>query len=73
MQAGDASGTGLFDTPNRCYDDDRMASIDNSLHSYFPELIGPNEVRSKAADRCLLPQTPPCITCSACPPGIGHA
>ena len=43
-QAGDASGTGLFDTANRKYDPSRMSSIDSELHSFFPELIGPDEV-----------------------------
>lgn len=45
MQAGDASGTGLFDTANRKFDEERMRTIDQSLPEFFPELIGPNEVR----------------------------
>ncbi|KAK9901627.1 hypothetical protein WJX75_005679 [Coccomyxa subellipsoidea] len=44
MEAGDASGTGLFDTANRKFDEARMLSIDQSLPEFFPELIGPNEV-----------------------------
>ncbi|EIE20766.1 Xylulokinase [Coccomyxa subellipsoidea C-169] len=44
MEAGDASGTGLFDTANRKFDEARMRSIDQSLPEFFPELIGPNEV-----------------------------
>ena len=44
VQCGDASGTGLFDTANRTYDESRMKSIDSELASFFPELIGPNEV-----------------------------
>lgn len=44
VQAGDASGTGFFDTNNRCYDKTRMESIDSSLHTYLPELIGPDDV-----------------------------
>ena len=43
-QAGDASGTGLFDTANRRFDEGRMHSIDASLPEFFPELVGPNEV-----------------------------
>lgn len=44
LQAGDASGTGLFDTPNRTYDKKRMDTIDSRLSGLFPELIGPNDV-----------------------------
>ena len=43
-QAGDASGTGLFDTAARRFDEGRMHSIDPSLPEFFPELVGPNEV-----------------------------
>lgn len=43
-EAGDASGTGLFDTPARTYDQSRMQTIDSQLGSFFPELIGPNDV-----------------------------
>ncbi|KAK9842150.1 hypothetical protein WJX84_001783 [Apatococcus fuscideae] len=44
MESGDASGTGLFDTANRKFDLERMSTIDSSLHSFFPDLIGPNDV-----------------------------
>lgn len=44
LQAGDASGTGLFDTAKRTYDSQRLGSIDSSLEDKFPQLIGPNEV-----------------------------
>ena len=44
LQAGDASGTGLFDPAKRDYDPTRLASIDSELHNKFPELITPNEV-----------------------------
>ena len=44
MQAGDASGTGLFDTANRTYDSHRLGTIDSGLEDKFPQLIGPNEV-----------------------------
>lgn len=44
QQAGDASGTGLFDTANRTYDSQRLGSIDSGLEDKFPQLIGPNEV-----------------------------
>eukprot|EP00891_Asterochloris_glomerata_P002943 jgi/Astpho2/2943/Aster-01085 len=43
LQAGDASGTGLFDPAKRDYDPTRLASIDSELHNKFPELITPNE------------------------------
>ena len=43
----------MFDTANRCYDDDRMADIDGSLHSYFPKLIGHNEVRAQHATHSM--------------------
>ena len=46
-QAGDASGTGLFDTANRQFDIARMHSIDPSLPEFFPELVGPNEVTGR--------------------------
>ena len=48
LQAGDASGTGLFDTANRTYDSKRLGSIDSGLEDKFPQLIGPNEVRSES-------------------------
>lgn len=44
MEAGDASGTGVFDTANRTYDKRRLGSIDSQLEDKFPQLIGPNEV-----------------------------
>ena len=44
LQAGDASGTGFFDTAGRSYDKTRMESIDSDLHTFLPELIGPDEV-----------------------------
>ena len=44
MQCGDASGTGVFDTAQRVFDKERMSSIDSNLHTFFPDLIGPNEV-----------------------------
>lgn len=44
MQCGDASGTGLFDTAKRVYDRERMNTIDSNLHTFFPDLIGPNDV-----------------------------
>lgn len=53
MQAGDASGTGLFDTANRKFDEARMLSIDQSLPEFFPELIGPNEVRLSYTLHCM--------------------
>ena len=56
LQAGDASGTGLFDTAKRTFDSQRLGSIDSGLEDKFPQLIGPNEVR--AAPHCSLPQ--PC-------------
>lgn len=48
LQAGDASGTGLFDTANRTYDSKRLGSIDSGLEDKFPQLIGPNEVYCSA-------------------------
>ena len=55
VQAGDASGTGLFDTANRKYDKQRLGSIDSALEEKFPQLIGPNEVgtRQRSAPVCL--------------------
>ncbi|KAK9806681.1 hypothetical protein WJX73_007526 [Symbiochloris irregularis] len=47
MECGDASGMGIWDTSNRCFSESRMQSIDDNLHSYLPELIGPNEVFGK--------------------------
>lgn len=55
MQCGDASGTGVFDTANRVFDKERMSSIDSSLHTFFPDLIGPNDVRFSQA--ALQPET----------------
>ena len=43
-QCGDASGTGLFNTADRKFDEERMRTIDDRLPEYFPQLIGPNEV-----------------------------
>lgn len=45
QQAGDASGTGLYDTANRCWDRHAMSVIDDQLHTRLPDLIGPDEVR----------------------------
>ena len=55
-QCGDASGTGVWDTQNRCFSESRLNSIDSNLHSYMPELIGPNEVC--AAPRACLRYSP---------------
>ncbi|KAK9817151.1 hypothetical protein WJX72_010395 [[Myrmecia] bisecta] len=44
MECGDASGTGVFDTAKRGWDLERMKLIDPNLHSYFPHLIGPNQM-----------------------------
>ena len=52
MQAGDASGTGLFDTANRKYDSKRLGSIDSGLEDKFPQLIGPNEVQLATQGFC---------------------
>ena len=43
-----------------------MASIDSSLHQYFPELIGPNEVRSRAElqRQCPCAELKPPCTCA---------
>ena len=57
MQAGDASGTGLFDPESRDYDRKRMETIDSALADKFPQLIGPNEVRLAAATDKLDKQT----------------
>lgn len=54
-QAGDASGTGLFDTANRKFDEARMRTIDHRLPEFFPELIGPNEVRPR---QTIAPEAP---------------
>eukprot|EP00877_Chromochloris_zofingiensis_P014117 jgi/Chrzof1/895/Cz01g32300.t1 len=43
MEAGDASGTGLYDTANRCWDRHAMSVIDDQLHTRLPDLIGPDE------------------------------
>jgi len=47
-QCGDASGTGVFDTAARAWDQERMRSIDPGLEHFFPQLTGPNEVRRSA-------------------------
>lgn len=52
VQAGDASGTGLFDTANRTYDSKRLGSIDSGLEDKFPQLIGPNEVQFSTQSFC---------------------
>ncbi len=44
LQAGDASGTAVFDTKRRCWDPKAMILIDDQLHTFFPELVAPNEV-----------------------------
>lgn len=44
MECGDASGTGVFDTAGRRFDEARMAAVDERLAGFFPELVGPNEV-----------------------------
>lgn len=43
-QAGDASGTGLFDAQQRCWDEQRMGVIDPALRLCLPDLIGPEDV-----------------------------
>ena len=63
LQAGDASGTGLFDTANRTYDSKRLGSIDSGLEDKFPQLIGPNEV-------CLLSRTT--VACTGRGHWMGH-
>ncbi len=45
MQAGDASGTTYYDVYKKEWDAAAMALIDENLHQWVPELIGPNEVR----------------------------
>ena len=70
VQCGDASGTGVFDTANRVFDKERMSSIDSSLHTFFPDLIGPNDVSfpqaalSETRDCC--PQLSPLIASIWC-------
>jgi hypothetical protein len=43
-QAGDASGTGVFKTAEKCWDTKAMAVIGAELAAQFPPLVGPNEV-----------------------------
>jgi hypothetical protein len=44
MQAGDASGTGVFDARHRTWDPTAMAAVDPTLASLLPPLIGPSDV-----------------------------
>lgn len=70
LQAGDASGTGLFDPAKRDYDPTRLASIDSELHNKFPELITPNEVGLMVLQyngcRCGLWCWPGCTSRPSC-------
>lgn len=43
MEHGDASGTGLYDAKQRCFDRSAMDLVDEDLHSCFPDLVGPND------------------------------
>ena len=72
MQAGDASGTGLFDTANRTYDSKRLGSIDSSLEDKFPQLIGPNEVghQHTVMWSSLLIAAPLLSACEECVAGV---
>ncbi len=44
----------MFDTANRTYDSKRLGSIDSGLEDKFPQLIGPNEVRSASKQEKVL-------------------
>jgi len=44
-QAGDASGTALFDTVKRCWDAAAIDAVDPGLKDKLPPLLGPEEVR----------------------------
>lgn len=48
-QAGDASGTGLFDTAARTWDARAIEAVDPSLKDKLPPLLGPGEVILAAA------------------------
>ena len=63
LQAGDASGTGLFDPAKRDYDPTRLASIDSELHNKFPELITPNEVGFMVLQYMQLQMWPVALAC----------
>ncbi|GAB4823554.1 hypothetical protein N2152v2_010600 [Parachlorella kessleri] len=60
MEASDASGTGLFDSENRSWNEQRMTAIDSKLPGCFPELLGPQEVvgtlRPEVAKELGLPE-----------------
>lgn len=44
LQAGDASGTGLMDVAQRCWDARLAAMIDDKLAGCLQRIIGPDEV-----------------------------
>jgi hypothetical protein len=46
-QAGDASGTGLFDTAKRAWDPRAIDVVDPDLKDKLPPLLGPTEVRGE--------------------------
>ena len=64
LQAGDASGTGLFDPAKRDYDPTRLASIDSELHNKFPDLITPNEVGFMVLQYIQLQMGPMGLDCA---------
>ncbi|KIY93667.1 xylulose kinase [Monoraphidium neglectum] len=43
MEAGDASGTGIFDVAARTWDDAAAAAVDTRLPGLLPPLLGPEE------------------------------
>lgn len=43
-QAGDASGTGVFDTAARTWDAAAVDAVDARLKDLLPPLLGPGEV-----------------------------
>eukprot|EP00878_Enallax_costatus_P004137 GHUV01004366.1.p1 GENE.GHUV01004366.1~~GHUV01004366.1.p1 ORF type:complete len:482 (+),score=108.10 GHUV01004366.1:309-1754(+) len=54
-EAGDASGTGLLDVTNRCWDPKLTSLIDDQLINWLPKLIGPDEPVGKVkSDVCGL-------------------
>lgn len=44
MEPGDASGTGLFDVAERCFDRRASDAIDPGLHAYLPALKQPGDL-----------------------------
>lgn len=54
-QASDASGTGLYDTAARAWDQRRIAQLDPRLGSCLPGLIGPDEVKAEGRRRSGAP------------------